>query len=319
MAMSDPYMSIRRVARQMAVTGLTLSGAARIAVAAAKVRSPRNLEDHASLSLTDRFKSAERVMIFAHHDPMGQVSEADWNLIDAFRVVGWSVGLSTTMSCVHEELVASCAGRVDAICTRDNRGFDFGSWARLLEPLLRTPRLPRRVVLLNNSVYGPAHPIDRTVERIETLGWAVTGMTGSREFLPHASSYFMAFDDRVMSDPRFLSWWRSIRVSDSKWGAILSHELRWLRDFGQMAHGSAGILFPPSRGVLRNPSSTSWHELVRIGMPFVKKSLFGPNYDRIDLTGWGLQLQDAAPSFDVGLVESDLRRLGLPVPETGLP
>ena len=34
-------------------------------------------------------------------------------------------------------------------------------------------------------------------------------------------------------------------------------------------------------------------------MPFVKRSLFGPNYDRIDMSGWEQLIRQVAPDFDL--------------------
>lgn len=295
----------RHLARRAAVTALTVSGAGRLARGAARVRHPLPINDEARVWTSSRFSTAESVLLLAHYDARGTISFADWHLIDAFRDAGFAVGLSTTMDVSHEELVAETSGRLDAICTRANVGFDFGSWARLIEKVLARATPPRQLILLNNSVYGPLHPLGPFLVRVDALGHAVTGLTGSGEFAPHASSYFLAFDERAVTAPGFATWWRSIRPSTSKWGAILAHELRWHHDLGRAAGGSAGLLVPARRG-RTNPSSFGWADLVGQGIPFVKKSLFGPNYDRVDMGDWRTELERLAPEFDPGLIERDL-------------
>lgn len=298
----------RNTLRRAAVSTVTRSGAARLVVAAARVRRPTEFADDATVTTSARFLAADDVMIFAHHSRDGHVSAADRHLIGAFAQEGWSVGLSTTAQSPHDRVVEETDGLVDAVCSRRNVGYDFASWSRLIGHLpLQNGAGPTRLVLLNNSVYGPLRPIRTTLETVARSGWAVTGMTGSLEFLPHGSSYFMALDHRVLRHPDFLPWWRAIRLSRSKWGTILSHELRWYADFSAMAGGSAGMLFPASTSATVNPVTFGWEALVAEGMPFVKKSLFGANYDRVDMSDWRTSLRRVAPDFDQDLIGRELQ------------
>ena len=59
----------------------------------------------------------------------------------------------------------------------------------------------------------------------------------------------------------------------------------------------------------RNPLTFTWQSVVRAGVPFVKRSLFLANPDRIELRGWREFIREQAPGFDVGVVDRDVLRL----------
>ena len=77
-----------------------------------------------------------------------------------------------------------------------------------------------------------------------------------------------------------------MRPATNKWGTILVHELRWADDLS-LAGPAVPYVRVEDHGCRGNPLFFAWRELIRDwGMPFVERSLFGPNYDRIDMSGW---------------------------------
>ncbi|MEZ5117558.1 MAG: rhamnan synthesis F family protein [Candidatus Nanopelagicales bacterium] len=245
----------------------------------------------------------------AHWDSQGVVSAADRGLIHAVSSCGFDVIVVTTADCRPGELSGLLGEGVIAAGSRDNIGFDFLSWSRGLDAWADLPRL-RRLLLLNTSVYGPVRPFGRFLDRVFDGTTDVVGFTGSRELLPHAQSYALAFGPAAIGSSQFGDYWARVRPSRAKWGTILGHELRWQRDLTGPGL-RAGVVVPaPPRPV--NPLTLHWRDLVEHGFPFLKKSLFTVNYDDVDMTGWRDQVGIGHPVVE--MIEHDLHRLGHPVP-----
>jgi lipopolysaccharide biosynthesis protein len=252
--------------------------------------------------------SSPHVAVLAHWDPLAEFAEAADLTLEGLRAAGFDVVVVST-SASHDRLVGQLEGRVLAVVTRENVGFDFLSWARGLD-VLRSERIELdRLVLTNTSMYGPLWPLSRTLDRLWSLPADVFGLTASREFGPHVQSYFLAFGPRAMRSPRFTSYWKQVRPATNKWGTILAHEQRWARDL-TVDGREPGVLVPAEgTSLARNPLTFTWRRVVLQGVPFVKRSLFVSNPDRVDMRGWREFLAENAPEFDCGVIDRDVRRL----------
>jgi hypothetical protein len=72
-----------------------------------------------------------------------------------------------------------------------------------------------------------------------------------------------------------------------------------------------GTLFEPSRKRTINPLTRQWLNLLDVGFPFIKKSLFIQNYDAVDLGNWQEEVERLAgkPLCDVIKRDVERRRL----------
>jgi hypothetical protein len=110
--------------------------------------------------------------------------------------------------------------------------------------------------------------------------------------------------------PRFADYWSRVRPARNKWGTILAHEQRWERDLAAADLTSGVLVDSRELRTRRNPMTFTWREVIRRGVPYLKRSLFLANPDRVDMRGWREFLAEVTPGFDVGVVERDLRRMG---------
>jgi lipopolysaccharide biosynthesis protein len=246
--------------------------------------------------------------VLAHWDARAEFAEASVMMVDGLRSAGLDVVVVST-SASHELLVSQLRGRVLAVVTRRNVGFDFLSWARGIEALRREDAMPGRLVLTNTSMYGPLQPLRPTLDRLWSLPSEVLGMTESREFRPHIQSWFMAFGPNAIQSQRFDAYWTQIRPAANKWGTILAHEQRWASDLALDGRAAAALLSADRTSRTRNPLTFTWKTVIRGGVPFVKRSLFLANPDRVDMRGWRDFVHEQTPGFDSGIVERDVRRL----------
>lgn len=108
--------------------------------------------------------------------------------------------------------------------TRENTGWDFASYrlgiAKL--DLQRTDRL----ILCNDSVYGPFYPLRNMVNEMEKRGVDFWGQTQSTEVTPHLQSYFLCFDTNVLRSSSFSTFWDTLPVDFSRRRAIREGELK---------------------------------------------------------------------------------------------
>jgi hypothetical protein len=84
---------------------------------------------------------------------------------------------------------------VDAVFIRRGAGKDIGSYVaalRWMADALRRP--PERVLWLNDSVYGPLHPLAPYVAREATAAHSVYSLTSSYQFTLHPQTYFVLFN-----------------------------------------------------------------------------------------------------------------------------
>lgn len=302
----------RQERRRRAVAAIT---ATRVALPVSALVRPRRetvVDDAVTWVTTGRVDPARPVAVVAHWDPLGTVPPVDVLLLESLSDSGFQVLLVSTASGDPASLAAAAGDRCVAVAARRNVGFDFMSWRRGIEHLGPAVTSLPRLLLLNNSMYGPVRPLAPFLDRAFGPGGPdVVGFTGSREFLPHAQSYALGFGPAALRSRRFADYWPRVRAADGKWGTILGHELRWMRDLtGGPVRGGVVVPAPPQPV---NPLTLHWRDLLAAGFPFVKRSLFLANYDDVDLTGWRSVIGPGGP-LTPDDIEADLRRRGAAAP-----
>lgn len=83
---------------------------------------------------------------------------------------------------------------VDFYVHRSNEGWDFASWFSVLLAYPEITRQANRLLLTNDSNYGPIQPLAELITRGRALNSGVWGITDSWAIDHHLQSYFMEFD-----------------------------------------------------------------------------------------------------------------------------
>ena len=134
--------------------------------------------------------------------------------------------------------------RVWRAVERPNFGYDFGGYRDGLRLMRRWGVRPGQLVILNDSIWYPLWPDDRTLERAEASPFDVTGMfLRQRDAAKFLESYFFSIKGAVLDHPGFLAFWDRLRLTSNKYKVIRRGE----RGFGealQAAGLSMGPLFP---------------------------------------------------------------------------
>ena len=251
--------------------------------------------------------TAKKVAVFAHYSDQVEISPSDAYFISQLRGTGFAVIVSTTCTSdaiAHQQLWEQWHHKIDGLITRENIGFDFGSWAAALSSLDLENGEIEQIILVNNSVYGPLFPLEPIISDLSQHG-DFFGLTASREFCPHIQSYFLGFNKIVIDHSDFRKYWSGSFLGQSKWSTIFRRELAWEVFFTKRGFRSA-VLIEDSRQFPRNPLTFLWKDLISQGFPFMKKSLLTHNYDSINMTGWEGFLTNECPNYDVSFVLQDL-------------
>ena len=298
---------MRSAARYLAVEAITQSRipllACNLVVHTRKKKDPVSLQKNSTTTFTGSFPIGKKVCIYAHFDSRGGFSNADTHMVRQIANSGVDVIIASTSQLSPHLFGQQKNGLSDIpIVSRENRGFDFGSWAETVLMFRDEVENLDELYLINSSMYGPFAPLNSL---FAMNGNDVTALTNSNEFLPHAQSYFLGFSKLSLQHRSFWNFFGSVAHSENKWATIVSSELTWLKYF-QAAGFSSNILFPVEKCQRRNPLTFGWADLLNRGFPFVKKSLFLQNYDRIEMRGWQKVVNEIAPDFDVELIERDI-------------
>ena len=298
----DSKLPLKDAARDVFIRSVSIGGVAGLLMALwAKKWKPVETAEQPRI-LKQSTLSHPRVVVYAHFDADGQVSDADESALRSYRDAGYQLIVVTTSTGWPVDKL----DLADTIIVRPNFGFDFGSWQAAITKLL--PIAQRRslehLVLVNNSVYGPLWPIgDLLAQARERAN--VVSTTRSREWCAHFHSYFLSFDHAALVSDSFDAYWSQNFAYTNKWPVIVRGELRWERHFRD-AGLTTDSLIPLQTRLRRTEFTFSWYHLIRSGLRYLKKSLFKQNYDHIDLTGWREQLGKVAPLYDLSLIERDI-------------
>jgi lipopolysaccharide biosynthesis protein len=259
-------------------------------------------------SFSPALLSASKIAVLAHYSDRVEISASDAYLISQLKASGFAVIISSTCtsdSIEHQQLWEQWHQKIDGLITRENIGFDFGSWSAALSSLDIGNGDIDQIILINNSVYGPLFPLEPIISELCVRG-DFFGLTASREFCPHIQSYFLGFNKVVIDHPQFREYWRGSFQGQSKWFTIFRRELAWERFFTKRGFRSA-VLIEDSREFPRNPLTFLWKDLISQGFPFIKKSLLTHNYDSIDMSDWESFIAKECPNYDRTLVSHDLK------------
>jgi len=261
---------------------------------------------------------ADRVALYVHYAPTGRVSGMVRAQLALLVSLGFAIVFISNGPAIPEEdwqvVRAVCA----LVVRRENFGRDFGAWREVMPEVRRRWPSPNELLLANDSVLGPIHPLTPVVLTMREGGDGLFGLTESLQGGAHLQSYFLLGRGKaVVADMmRFLG---TLYVSQSKWLLVQMGEIRlarWMRDrghrvaamFGYDRVSRAAVADPAERRRLMgshgklgdldrlpaaeaeallhewplNPTQHLWHVLAtKFGYPFLKTELVLRNPGRL--------------------------------------
>lgn len=219
------------------------------------------------------------VCLFAQYDPEGRIRPHVLHYLRALVSAGWRIHLAVSGA---EAMDPAAAPELSAlgvdIHLRPNGGLDFGAWRDLLRAGVAGEA--ERVLLANDSVFGPMADISPAVRAMRDRQLDAWGFVESREHGRHLQSWFIELTAEALARPAVA------RVFDQPFETMGKREIVAR---GELALGAAmraeGLSFAGvhSASGPTNPMHYSWRTLLTGSVPFLKAELVRDNPWRI---GW---------------------------------
>lgn len=272
--------------------------------------------------------------VFVHHDPQGIIHDYVLFAVQQLADNDYAVTFMSNAPTLDARSVEKLLPLVREVVHRRGLGYDFGAWRDGIERLPEPEQL-HRLILANDSVYGPVFPLSNALKRAEEMSVDVFGITDSFEFAHHLQSYFLLFFPGALRSTAFRSFWEDFPMVNSKPWVVRNGEVRLsvelvraglrlgalcpyesLLEIAERMPASAdndSSRFAASRnrkaraGKPLNPMHYFWEELLRdYGCPFLKRDLVRSNPAQLPhVARWSEVLRDNS-SYDVNLVSHHL-------------
>ncbi len=271
--------------------------------------------------------ASDTLCVFAHYDRDHVINEYVIYYVRRLRELGCEILFVSTA----ERLNAAEADRVRPYCrrvlVRENIGHDFGSWKVGLATVADLDRYDR-LILANDSVYGPLQDLGRVFAAMEQTNADFWGVTDSRRYGHHLQSYFLVFGGPVLRHAAFRRFWDRLPFHAFKHAVILRGEIGLSRVLQRAGFRFAAFCAYARlrsdrmeevarlerlhwRGRPSNPSRLLWRLLLQDQhCPLLKVE---PLRDRPahvrDADDWSAVVR-AASDYDTGLIQRHLARVG---------
>ena len=233
--------------------------------------------------------------LFAHYDPNDRLADHVLHYLNAIRRAGFAITVISTARLGEAERGKLAAIGAD-LMLRENVGLDFGSWAAGLASLRDATgnlRIEGKLLLANDSVFGPLGDLREALEKLSCLPGDVHGMVESGEIAPHLQSWFLLFSPAAYRHPSFERTFGQDFTAMPKSEIIRNGEISLSANLREAGLTCAALASDPPRGGVKrrirsNPMQFLWRALIeRDGVPFLKIELLRDNPAEIaSLTDW---------------------------------
>ena len=185
-------------------------------------------------------RKATRIALYVHYSATGQVSDMVRCQLALLHQFGFAIVFISMAAHIPEDDWQA----VRAICAlavhRENFGRDFGAWHDVMPEVRRRWPHPHELMLANDSVLGPIHPMAPLIEALRGGGNGLFGLTESLQGGPHLQSYLLLTrGEAAVTD--LMDFLQTLYVSHSKWLLVQMGEIRLARWMRRRGHRVAAV------------------------------------------------------------------------------
>ncbi len=274
-------------------------------------RNPHVLENHAGCAPQGK----GRLCVFAGFSAAGEIADYVFHNLAALNASGFDVIFVTTAAKINAPDLARLTKICLRVMLRQNTGYDFGSWkAGLFHSGVELQHY-QRLLLTNDSYYGPLYPWAEVLSKAST---DLFGITDSYGIAYHLMSYFVLYNEKILHSEQFRKYWQDVRMIPTilKTLIIYAYEVglsqKFQKDgFSVSAYCPENSLFdtmPQNRHLFGRTIIVHrfWRELIEnMHCPILKVDVFWRVLDAAADASWRTVLQDAG--YDVSLIEQHLK------------
>ena len=286
------------------------------------------------------------VAVFVHFDRKGLVGDHVLAYVRTLSDAGFSVLFVSNSGRQGRRNLDPLKSLCRAVIIRRNVGYDFGAIRETLQ-LVGLPRHnTQRLLIANDSVYGPLSSLQPLIDRADFAEADVWGATESWQHRYHLQSYFLIVSSKAMAHSAWTSFWQDVRPNSSKRWVVNHYEIgltQRLLNAGlrckslwpynelvdqvikepsdnqsELASRDPMVLMRQvaclrlrtaiAHRVPLNPTADLWRQLLQSDFPFLKIELLKRNPTGVpDITDWRSVVANM-PIADVELIDRDLKQ-----------
>jgi lipopolysaccharide biosynthesis protein len=218
--------------------------------------------------------------LFAHFDKNDKVDEYVFGYLSKIRALNFSIvfiSASRLSAPDIDRLYVDCCD----VILRENAGLDFASWSAGIAK--HRDSITGRLLLVNDSVYGPIGSLQSAVDRLTSRPADYYGMVESIEIAPHIQSWFLLLEPWIARHAVFQEIMAQPFVAMTKSEIILNGEVALSRRLNDVGFEYKALYMPTRAGLMASrcqahPMHLLWRELLfDAGVPFLKVDLLRDN------------------------------------------
>lgn len=249
------------------------------------------------------------VCLFAHFDRDDRLDDYVLWQLERLKELDFSIVFVSASRLAPIDVARLRSTCLDVIL-RENAGLDFGSWS--VGFAKHGSDITGRLLLANDSVYGPIGDLKGVVNRLTRKDVDFYGMVESLQIAPHLQSWFLLFEPWVVRHESFKNFWQQPFATMAKTKLIAKGEVGLSRRLLAAGFRYEALYRPrhfPLAGHAFNPAHLLWRELlVEAGVPFVKIELLRSNPIALDDPGMILKFVRSVDPSICPLIEDHLAR-----------
>jgi len=256
------------------------------------------------------------ICLFAHFDVGDRVDPYVLSYLRALHDAGFSIVFVTACAISAED-----EKRVREFCCdvirRANSGLDFGSWSDAFQ--LYRNRFKGRLLLANDSVYGPMGNLKEILSRLTAEKSDFYGLVECNKIALHLQSWFLLFEPHVIASNTFHDILSQDFGKMSKIDVVRNGEVGLTQKLQAAGfHHRAMVTFSnghPLGRIAFNPMHVLWREMLeKERVPFVKVEVLR---DRLSRRQRETAIQYFFPEWKL-MINKHIKRMILkPISSTG--
>jgi lipopolysaccharide biosynthesis protein len=167
---------------------------------------------------------SRRLCLFSTYDRDSVVDPWVLHHVRCIRELGFDVVLISTSRKIRSSDAKALQGMCRLVVHRRNVGLDFLSWKAGIE-LTDECSGYDRLLLINDSMFGPFSDLRPIFERFEASSAAFCGLTESYEYKRHLQSYFLYLKLDKLPKETWKRFWAGVRPIEDKQEFIRTYEV----------------------------------------------------------------------------------------------
>ncbi len=253
----------------------------------------------------------EQVCLFAAHTPDGRLPPWTIYYLSELTSCGFLVHVALSgAEQISNETGQVCRDNGIIPWERPNIGHDFGAWQYLLHNGCADNA--SRILLANDSVFGPLSDPGPVFRKMQSSGVDVWGTVETRAITPHLQSWFVCFEHGSFLAPAVQRTFRQNFADMSR------EELIWHGELGlsvacRAAELTMGACWSDSHVRIgtffaTNPMHSHWRQFATSGtVPFIKTELLRDNPFRLTTAARWKKIISPSSAFRPEWIEDYLR------------